>query len=162
MTKKEAKKLPKSTKFNKIRKRAIEIVKEDPTLSDYSVNQVLIEEGLTKQPNYLYQRLPHRELIRRDLNQVREAHEQQLAYDMVPKAFDNIKKVFKNKDLEDEKKFPYTKLVFDKYFGEKERSYGPQQVNIGQIQAIIMQSMGEIPQDVVVEGETVDSDDSQS
>ena len=144
--------------MSRVHQKALELIKDDPTLTDYKINQRLMEMGETKTHDFLYRKTSKNRLIRSDLGQVREAHEQQLAYDMMPKAFDNARKVFKNKDIDEDKKFPYTKLMFDKYFGEKERAWTPGSINLTEVQAIVNQTINVDTQDVVVEGETVDSE----
>jgi len=158
MSAKPAKKHSKQPRMSRIHQKALELVKNDPALTDYKINQQLMAMGETKTHDFLYRKTPKNRLIRSDLDKVREAHEQQLTYDMMPKAFDNARKVFKSKDIDEEKKFPYTKLMFDKYFGEKERTWTPGSINLTEVQAIVNQTINVGPQDVVIEGETVSNE----
>ena len=91
----------------------------------------------------VYRRLTKSEQLRENIDLVRQNNSEFLSRQLVPLALKETDKALKSKDLSSEQKFKHTKLVLDKEYGadDTKRPVQPIQVNIGQIQALIQQTI---------------------
>ena len=91
----------------------------------------------------IYRRLTKSQQLKENIDLVRQNNSEYLTRELVSPTLRQTKKLIKSKELDPKLKFSYHKLILDKEYGtdDTKRPTQPVQVNIGQIQALITQSI---------------------
>lgn len=150
--------------YTEAERKAIELIKNDPDKPLIEVGRKLVELQLVNKPEHIYNLTRTNSKLDAPITQIRERNAEILSRDIVPQALKIHKNVLKDKNINDTDKLPWVKLAEDKEFGadETKRPIPPQHIHIDQVQAVINQSIiqnlaDQQPQDVVLSGEVVDT-----
>ena len=117
----------------------IDILREDPTLTNLGIQKKLNELNESKGNSYVYKRLAASELLVRELDEVRSYAQAFVDRELVPRALDIHKKVLTDSNIEPLKKKDWVFKAEDLAFklDESKRARAPSSINIKQLQVMI-------------------------
>ena len=138
-------KLPKKRpNLSKTDMKIMELVKKDPTMTNYEIGKHLRDIGVSKSERSVYCRLKKNDYLSREIDQIRQANFEMMSREVVPEALQIHKRVLKNKKIPDEKKKDWVALAEKVEFGIDELKrppQPPQQVNLIAIQQMIARAI---------------------
>ena len=88
---------------------------QNPGFNNNQIAKKVAELGVVKHPQTAYKRLTKSAYLKRDIDEIHAHQDQEFTRELVPPAFKVVKKALNNKELDDKEKFPYAKLVMDKW-----------------------------------------------
>ena len=112
-----------------------------PDKTPYQIGQEFQEVGIYDNPMSVYKRLSKSDYLRVELTKLKEKVRENTIRVMFPLAEKRLKKVLKNRDLDEKTLFPYVKLVYDKALGEDFQGAIFQTFNVDKMQQIVGQSL---------------------
>ncbi len=113
---------------------AVKLLAEDPTQSIYQIGKKLKDSGKAVSKNRIYERLKRSDYLRTEFARIEKYHMEQLHRDTYPLAAKRMNKALKNKELDDNKVFPYVKLAYDKVHGETHKHVPAPTISVGNIE----------------------------
>ncbi len=115
-------------------KKALALLTQDPTLTPYQIGKKLKAQGKALSRNHIYSRLKKSDYLRTEFARIEKYHMEQLHRDTYPLAAKRMNKALKNKELDDNKVFPYVKLAYDKVHGETHKHVPAPTISVGNIE----------------------------
>jgi precorrin-6B methylase 1 len=121
----------------------LNIVTADPTINPNQIGNKLIQLGVAKSPQLVYNRLNKNIYLRGEIQRLRDAIKEDHSRVIFPLAHKRMKEALKNKDLHDKDVFQYVKLAYDKELSTKEETNTQvnTQVNIDSLQVMINKAL---------------------
>ncbi len=119
-------------------KKALQLYKEDPTMSMYKLGKKMQRLGHSASERSIYQRLKRSDYLRTELAKIEQYHIEQLHRDDYPLARKRVRKALKDKELNEKEVFSYVKLIYDKVHADKHHNLGPGFISIDTITNIQM------------------------
>jgi len=118
-------------------KKALEIARGNPDWNKQQISKEMMRLGYTKNRSYVTHRVAKNNYLGRDLVQIWQEHERRLAEVQMPLAQTVTEQALRSRKMTLSQKHPYTKLVYDKYFGERDRPPTHQEINFIGIQNVV-------------------------
>ena len=115
-------------------KKALALLKEDPTLTVNQIGNKLVDLGKAQSTRHIYDRLKKSDILRESFAAVEKFHLEQLTRDIYPAASKRWLKALKDKDLSVKEVTPLIKLAADKQFGETHKHVTQQTISIGHLE----------------------------
>ena len=144
------------SKLSQYDKRAIELLKQDPNLTNHQIGKQLQEQGLSNNERTIYSRLKHSECLSLEINKVRTYNHEFLSREIVPLALKTHKAVLKDKSIEAKDKKDWVAMAEKAEFRIDTPYSSPRTINI-----ITQQNIGlmlkEDTKPKVIEGEVIDN-----
>lgn len=119
-----------------------QVAAKNPGCKYAEIGRKLQTIGIVVDPETIRKAIKRKPALKKDLNEIKQAHLRQLHEEILPKALDIHQKVLNSPKIKKEKKYNWVKLAEDKAWGEVNTPILPPTINIGQIQAVIQQSLG--------------------
>ena len=129
--------------LSKLEKKACELLLKDPKQHTGDICNKMYNKGLMKDDKYIFKRLHKNELLKQTFAEIKEYWGKVIAYDLAPIAIKNVKKSLKDKTLPPQVKLNYNKMIIDKVMPDSSSPISPNQVNIGQLQAYVVNNVND-------------------
>lgn len=153
----------KPRKRTHLQSKAIELVKENPTLSNWAIGNKMKDLGLTNNPRVIYELLKYSHKTGREITQIREQNQEMLSREITPLALKIHKKVLQDKSIPNIDKKDWVKMAEVAEFGIDDRKIirQPAQVNLQAIQQIIINrlNMDSDLETTIIDGELASKED---
>ena len=115
-------------------RKALQLLKEDPTLSVNQIGNKLVELGKAKSTRHIYDRLKKSDILRESFAAVEKYHLEHMTREIYPEAAKQWKSILKDKTAPNKDKIPLIKLAADKQFGETHRHITAPTINVANIE----------------------------
>ena len=116
--------------YDQIDKAIVNIATADPTLTNNAIANRLINIGLANTHTTVYHRLTRRDYLRRDIEQIRANHREQISRELMPLALKVTRKALKSKDMSEKDKHPYVAMIVKSDLGDQGADNKPTMINI--------------------------------
>lgn len=133
---------------DEIDKAICNIVRVHPEATDSEVTRKLNNTGIVISHQAVYHRLKKRDYLRRDIEEIRQNHREQISRELMPLALKATKKALKDKSLSLKDKHQYVNTVIKSDLGDQGANDKPATINIEQLEnlQIIMGKIGDTSQ----------------
>lgn len=98
---------------------ALTLKKQFPTLSSHAIGRRLVEHGLSRCKDTIYQRLKKSDYLRAEFAAIEKHTHEQLVREDFPLARRVARKALRSSQMSEKDKFSYVKLVYDKALADR-------------------------------------------
>ena len=106
------------------------IVQVNPEATPNEISRRLNNTGTIISHQAIYHRLKKRDYLRRDIEQIRANHREQISRELMPEALKVTRKALKDKTLSAKDKHPYVAMIVKSDLGDQGADTKPQVINI--------------------------------
>lgn len=117
-------------KYDETDQAILNIVTSDPNITTNQIGHRLLTIGQCTSTDTVYKRLRRKDYLRREVEEIRQNHREQISRELMPLALKVTRKALKSKDMSEKDKHPYVQMVVKSDLGDQGADGKPATINI--------------------------------